>query len=99
MTTRLEWIRGCGNFEDYRWGNALPDLARINFIYGPNRFGGFLCLKSCSHRPLAGGPVGNQPSKSVRWRAQSEGSKCDGKLTAHLVVVVDDDLETFLLSQ
>lgn len=39
MLTRLEWIKDCGIFEDYRWDNALPELARINFIYGPNGSG------------------------------------------------------------
>lgn len=39
MLRRIEWIRECGNFEDYRWGSSLPELARINVIYGPNGMG------------------------------------------------------------
>ncbi|MEC5152456.1 AAA family ATPase [Cryobacterium sp. GrIS_2_6] len=39
MLRRLEWIKNCGIFEDYRWETALPELARINVIYGPNGSG------------------------------------------------------------
>ena len=36
MLKRIEWMRNCGFFENYRWDTALPDFARINVIYGPN---------------------------------------------------------------
>jgi wobble nucleotide-excising tRNase len=36
---RLDWIKGCGNFDNYRWEGSLPDLQRINVIYGPNGSG------------------------------------------------------------
>lgn len=39
MLRRLEWIRRCGFFQDFRWDRTLPDLARINIIYGPNGSG------------------------------------------------------------
>lgn len=39
MLRRLEWIKDCGIFTDYRWDSALPDLARINVIYGSNGSG------------------------------------------------------------
>lgn len=39
MLRRLEWIKNCGIFEDYRWDSALPELARINVVYGPNGSG------------------------------------------------------------
>lgn len=39
MLRRLEWIKNCGIFEDYRWDSGLPDLGRINVIYGPNGSG------------------------------------------------------------
>lgn len=39
MFRRLEWIKNSGIFEDYRWDSGLPDLGRINVIYGPNGSG------------------------------------------------------------
>lgn len=39
MLRRLDWIKGCGFFENYQWDFSLPDLARINVIYGPNGTG------------------------------------------------------------
>lgn len=39
MIKRLEWIRDCGIFQDYQWDSDLPDLARINVIYGGNGAG------------------------------------------------------------
>jgi len=39
MLRRLEWIKNCGIFEDYRWGSAMPELGRINVIYGPTGSG------------------------------------------------------------
>lgn len=39
MLRRLDWIRDCGIFEDFRWDSTLPDLGRINVIYGPNGTG------------------------------------------------------------
>jgi wobble nucleotide-excising tRNase len=36
---RLEWIKNSGIWVDYRWDTSLPDLARINVIYGPNGVG------------------------------------------------------------
>lgn len=39
MLKRLEWIKSCGIFEDYRWDSSLPELARINVVYGPNGSG------------------------------------------------------------
>lgn len=39
MFRRFEWIKNSGIFENYRWGSALPDLARLNVIYGPNGSG------------------------------------------------------------
>jgi len=39
MLRRLDSIRVCGFFEDYRWDTGLHDLARINVIYGPTGTG------------------------------------------------------------
>ena len=39
MFRRFEWIKDSGIFENYRWDNSLPDLARINVIYGPTGSG------------------------------------------------------------
>lgn len=39
MLKKLDWIKNCGFFENYHWDAALPDLARINVIYGPNGTG------------------------------------------------------------
>ncbi len=39
MLRRFEWIRDNGMFADYRWDSSLPDLTRINVIYGPNGSG------------------------------------------------------------
>lgn len=39
MLRRLDSIKGCGIFGDYRWDSALPDLARINVVYGNNGSG------------------------------------------------------------
>lgn len=39
MLKRLDWIKQCGFFENYHWDTALPELARINVIYGPNGSG------------------------------------------------------------
>ena len=39
MLRRLEWIRRSGYFDDYRWDASLPDLARVNVVYGPNGTG------------------------------------------------------------
>ncbi|GAA2529228.1 AAA family ATPase [Rarobacter incanus] len=32
-------MKNCGFFENYQWDTKLPDLARINVIYGPNGTG------------------------------------------------------------
>lgn len=39
MLRRLDWIKGCGNFDSYHWEGSLPDLQRINVIFGPNGSG------------------------------------------------------------
>jgi len=39
MIRKLDSIRACGIFEDYRWATALRDFARINVIYGSNGTG------------------------------------------------------------
>lgn len=39
MLKRIDWIKNCGFFENYRWDTTLPDFARINVIYGPNGTG------------------------------------------------------------
>lgn len=39
MLRRLDWVKDCGFFESYRWDTELPDLARINVIYGSNGTG------------------------------------------------------------
>ncbi len=39
MLKRIEWMKDCGFFENYQWDSTLPDLARINVIYGPNGTG------------------------------------------------------------
>ncbi|BBZ80040.1 hypothetical protein MANY_53770 [Mycolicibacterium anyangense] len=39
MLRRLERIKACGIFEDFRWDLALPELARITVIFGRNGTG------------------------------------------------------------
>lgn len=39
MLKRLDQINNCGIYEKYRWDTTLPDLGRINVIYGPNGTG------------------------------------------------------------
>lgn len=39
MLRRLERVRRCGIFEDFRWDTDLPELARTNVIYGRNGTG------------------------------------------------------------
>jgi len=39
MIRKFEWIKDSGNFTDYRWSTDLPDLKRINVIYGSNGSG------------------------------------------------------------
>lgn len=39
MFRRFEWIKKSGIWVDYKWDSTLPDLARINVIYGPNGSG------------------------------------------------------------
>ncbi|MGV0771861.1 AAA family ATPase [Mycobacterium syngnathidarum] len=39
MLTRLERIKASGIFENFSWDAELPDLARINVIFGPNGTG------------------------------------------------------------
>lgn len=39
MFRRFEWIKNSGIWADYAWDSSLPDLARINVIYGPNGSG------------------------------------------------------------
>lgn len=39
MLRRIDWLKNCGFFENYRWETTLPDFARINVIYGPNGTG------------------------------------------------------------
>lgn len=46
MLRKLDWIKDCGFFENYRWeaklpggGATPPEFARINVIYGPNGSG------------------------------------------------------------
>jgi len=39
MFLRLEQIKGCGIFDDFRWDEAVPELVKINVIYGRNGAG------------------------------------------------------------
>lgn len=39
MLRRFEWIKHSGIWVDYKWDATLPDLARINVVYGPNGSG------------------------------------------------------------
>lgn len=39
MLRQFEWIKDSGIWVDYKWDTKLPDLARINVIYGPNGSG------------------------------------------------------------
>lgn len=39
MLRRFERIKDCGIFEDFRWDASLPELARINVIFGCNGTG------------------------------------------------------------
>lgn len=39
MFSRFEWIKNSGNWANYAWDPALPNLGRINVIYGPNGSG------------------------------------------------------------
>ena len=39
MFRRLELIRDCGIFEDFRWSASVPNFERINLIYGTNGAG------------------------------------------------------------
>lgn len=58
MLRRLEWIHKCGFFQDFRWDSTLPELARINIIYGPNGSGKTslaLALDGLRHPPERNG--------------------------------------------
>jgi hypothetical protein len=33
---RLDWIKNCCNFNDFRWDGSLPELKQINIIDGPS---------------------------------------------------------------
>ncbi|MGO4453415.1 AAA family ATPase [Arthrobacter sp. RAF14] len=39
MLKRIEWLKDCGHFANYRWDSGLPELSRINVIFGPNGSG------------------------------------------------------------
>ncbi|RMB77644.1 hypothetical protein AYK61_15360 [Rhodococcus sp. SBT000017] len=39
MFSRLDEVKNCGIFESYKWDPTLPDLGRINVIYGHNGAG------------------------------------------------------------
>jgi wobble nucleotide-excising tRNase len=39
MLRRLEHIKNCGIFEAFRWDTSLPELARVNVIFGRNGTG------------------------------------------------------------
>lgn len=39
MLRRLEWIKDCAIFRDYRWDGSLNDLQRITVVYGHNGSG------------------------------------------------------------
>lgn len=39
MLRRLESVKNCGIFEDFRWNASVPDFERINLIYGTNGSG------------------------------------------------------------
>lgn len=39
MFSRFESIKNCGIWANYAWDSALPQLGRINVIYGPNGSG------------------------------------------------------------
>ena len=39
MFSRFEWIKNSGIWANYAWDSALPQLGRINVIYGPNGSG------------------------------------------------------------
>ncbi len=39
MLRRLESVKNCGIFEDFRWSASLPDFERVNLIYGTNGSG------------------------------------------------------------
>jgi wobble nucleotide-excising tRNase len=39
MFKRIDGVKHCGIFENYQWDSSLPDLGRINVIYGHNGAG------------------------------------------------------------
>ena len=39
MLRRLESVKSCGIFEDFRWNASVPNFERINLIYGTNGSG------------------------------------------------------------
>lgn len=56
MFRRFEWIKHSGIWADYAWNTSLPDLARINVIYGPNGSGKTsLSLALDAARTVSGG--------------------------------------------
>jgi wobble nucleotide-excising tRNase len=39
MLKRVEWLKDCGIFENFRWNASVPDFERINVIFGTNGAG------------------------------------------------------------
>jgi wobble nucleotide-excising tRNase len=69
---RLDWIKSCGNFDNYRWEASLPDLQRINVIYGPNGSG-----KTSLARALDGTRNATNGYQNLSLQVEESGSRRD----------------------
>lgn len=58
MLRRLESIKECGIFEDYRWNSTVPDFERINLIYGANGSGKTSIARALDDLAAGGAGVG-----------------------------------------
>lgn len=70
MLLRLAWIKNSGLFEDFKWDASVPDLARINVIYGANGSG-----KTSLANALELSDVASKRHENISVEVESEGSR------------------------
>jgi len=70
MYRRFEWIKNSGIWVDYKWDTALPDLARINIIYGANGSG-----KTSLSRALDATRTGSDGFQNLSIQVEESGAR------------------------
>jgi len=70
MLRRLAWVKNAGLFEDFKWDASVPELARINVIYGANGSG-----KTSLASALELSDVASKRHENISVEVESGGSR------------------------